>query len=387
MAFPRIFISSTCYDLQEIRFQLRHFIEDFGFEPVMSDFGDIFYDFDEHIQDACKDEIKKSNMFILIIGNNYGSIYHKHDSESLLPDSVTLQEFREALEIGIPKFIFINKFVQHDFENYRRSLSKKISKHFSETKIEDKKIEIEKNRVRDKFHLTYPFPQDAYHYIFNFLEIIYQLEINNAIYPFESFNDISENLKKQWAGFFYDSLTKERNISIEKFEKLNEKIDRIEKQLRLIAEGTQQSKEENKITIDIAKLSSEINIENLENIQNIIDRSLDDIIYYAEDRPRLTISKKFDKEITQNFLNNLSKLVDEYKWSRLIPLENVVIGIPFSYIKKFSEIFYNSIFELNNIANSFNKEDKEALLNTIITKFNQVYEEPKDKEEDDDLPF
>ena len=44
MAVPRVFISSTCYDLQEIRFQLRRFIQDIGYEPVMSEFGDIFYD-------------------------------------------------------------------------------------------------------------------------------------------------------------------------------------------------------------------------------------------------------------------------------------------------------------------------------------------------------
>lgn len=42
MAAPRVFVSSTCYDLQEVRYQLRTFIEDFGFIPVMSEYGDIF---------------------------------------------------------------------------------------------------------------------------------------------------------------------------------------------------------------------------------------------------------------------------------------------------------------------------------------------------------
>ena len=73
MAAPRVFVSSTCYDLQEVRYQLRTFIEDFGFIPVMSEYGDIFYDYKKHTQDACKDEIEKSQLFILIIGNNYGS--------------------------------------------------------------------------------------------------------------------------------------------------------------------------------------------------------------------------------------------------------------------------------------------------------------------------
>ena len=72
MAAPRVFVSSTCYDLHEVRYQLRTFIEDFGFIPVMSEYGDIFYDYKKHVQDACKDEIEKSQLFILIIGNNYG---------------------------------------------------------------------------------------------------------------------------------------------------------------------------------------------------------------------------------------------------------------------------------------------------------------------------
>ena len=49
MAIPRVFMSSTCYDLQEIRFQLRHFIEEIGYDPVMSEFGDIFYDLGQHV--------------------------------------------------------------------------------------------------------------------------------------------------------------------------------------------------------------------------------------------------------------------------------------------------------------------------------------------------
>lgn len=40
MATPRIFVSSTCYDLQEIRFQLRSFIQEYGYEAVLSELND-----------------------------------------------------------------------------------------------------------------------------------------------------------------------------------------------------------------------------------------------------------------------------------------------------------------------------------------------------------
>jgi hypothetical protein len=58
MAIPRIFISSTCYDLYDLRNNLREFIKSFDYEPVMSEFGDIFYDYTLHVQDACLKEIE-----------------------------------------------------------------------------------------------------------------------------------------------------------------------------------------------------------------------------------------------------------------------------------------------------------------------------------------
>lgn len=159
MATPRIFISSTCYDLQEIRFQLRRFIEDIGYEPVMSEFGDIFYDLGQHVHDACKEEIYRSNIFILVVGNIYGSIYHKHSEGSQVPDSVTLQEFRKALDVGVSKYIFIHRFVQHDFENYRRALSKNIAKYFSSNDVADDNVHKMKNSLKKNFDNKYPFPK------------------------------------------------------------------------------------------------------------------------------------------------------------------------------------------------------------------------------------
>lgn len=45
MSSPRIFVSSTCYDLQEIRVNLKEYLKSFGYEPILSEFNDIFYDF------------------------------------------------------------------------------------------------------------------------------------------------------------------------------------------------------------------------------------------------------------------------------------------------------------------------------------------------------
>ena len=44
MAIPRVFISSTCYDLKYIRENLRFFIKTIGYDPILSEEGGIFYD-------------------------------------------------------------------------------------------------------------------------------------------------------------------------------------------------------------------------------------------------------------------------------------------------------------------------------------------------------
>lgn len=43
MATPKVFVSSTCYDLGETRESIIRFIPTFGFEPILSDHGDVFF--------------------------------------------------------------------------------------------------------------------------------------------------------------------------------------------------------------------------------------------------------------------------------------------------------------------------------------------------------
>lgn len=166
MAAPRVFVSSTCYDLKEIRYQLRNFITDFGFDPVMSEFGDIFYNYDQHVQDACLDEINKCQLFVLIIGNNYGSIYHNNTDPNSLPDSVTLKEFKKALETNIYKHIFINRFVNYDYQNYVRTLEKEIFDYLSRNDVADSKIDEVRQKIKMDFDNKYYFNHESYKYIF-----------------------------------------------------------------------------------------------------------------------------------------------------------------------------------------------------------------------------
>ena len=387
MATPRIFISSTCYDLREIRSQLYAFIQDIGYEPVMSESGDIFYDYNKHVQDACNEEIEKCNMFVLIIGNNYGTIYHKKSESNPIPDSVTLEEFRKALDVGMPKYIFINHFVQHDFENYRNILKRNFNKYFSENKDMDD-VEKQKKRIKDEFDLSYQFPQDAYRYIFYFLDIIYTLDINNAIYPFESFENIRDTLRRQWAGYFFNSLTKESSIAVKKLEVLGDRLDRIEHQLRLLVDGTSRKDKDHRVTIDVTKLANDFDIKDIKVLQSRIRFNMSELLY-TQNGPRIEFKKEVTKDQAIKLFNRIGEFIQKYKWSDVISITIVFSEFEYLYWKNRTDVPYEVFFELYNIYNRMEDNDKDSFLNTICLKLNECFKPEKETETliVDDLPY
>jgi len=52
MAKPRVFISSTYYDLKHIRADIDRFIKDQGFEPVLNEKGNIPYGSEKRLRNT-----------------------------------------------------------------------------------------------------------------------------------------------------------------------------------------------------------------------------------------------------------------------------------------------------------------------------------------------
>src|SRR5882724_3059201 len=107
MAAPRIFVSSTCYDLRYIRENLKFFTKNLGYEPVLSEEGAVFYNPSLHVQDACLAEVPTCQLFMLIIGGRFGSEFKGSDK------SITNHEYLEAVRAKIPIFALVEKAV-HD---------------------------------------------------------------------------------------------------------------------------------------------------------------------------------------------------------------------------------------------------------------------------------
>jgi hypothetical protein len=113
MATPRVFVSSTLYDLRYIRENLKFFIRTLGYDPVLNEEGTIFYDPRAHVQDACLTEIPNCQLFILVIGGRYGSSFKDSDK------SITNTEYTEAVRHKIPIFALVEHGVLADYQLYQ----------------------------------------------------------------------------------------------------------------------------------------------------------------------------------------------------------------------------------------------------------------------------
>ncbi len=96
-----LFISSTCYDLAQLRIDLREFGESIGLEPILSDFDTFPVDPSRSTVDNCLNVVRtQADIFLLVVGCRYGSI---NDTGK----SITNLEYLEASARGLPKYVFV----------------------------------------------------------------------------------------------------------------------------------------------------------------------------------------------------------------------------------------------------------------------------------------
>ena len=98
MAGLNFFISSTCYDLEEVRNQLKNFINGLGHEAILSEHNDVLYDFNYHTHVSCVNEVENSDILILIVGNRFGG-------EAIF-DTYDLIDVDKLNEVMLEKFDF-----------------------------------------------------------------------------------------------------------------------------------------------------------------------------------------------------------------------------------------------------------------------------------------
>ena len=180
MAKPRIFISSTFYDLRHVREDLERFIRELGYDSVRNETGSIPYGKESASETYAYQEVEHSDMIVSIIGGRYGT-----ESQEEAGYSISQNELRRALERRIQVFIFVEQGVLHEYSTYK----------------------LNRNVKGVKFQ----FVDDVR--VYEFIEKLNQLPQKNPIAPFQTSKDIIDFLRAQWAGLFQRFLREQSRIA------------------------------------------------------------------------------------------------------------------------------------------------------------------------------
>ena len=202
---PRIFVSSTFYDLKYVREDLSNFIKAHDFEPIMFENGDIGYTPGQALDGACYETMYSADMVLLIIGGNYGS-----PAEGEVKDefkeyiSITRNEFKNAVNEGIPIYVFIDSKVYVEYEIYEANYE-----------------EIERGEIKINFKNVKNIN------VFRFIKEIKNLG-NLPITEFDKIIQIKDFLSKQWSDMF------KKYLAILKDNKNDENIKRTVEDMNLL---------------------------------------------------------------------------------------------------------------------------------------------------------
>lgn len=171
---PNIFISSTIHDLGHLRDSIRDLISELGYNPIMSEYGDVGYLPSESAEDSCYIAMRDCQMSIIIIGKRYGSI-----SENGL--SITHNEFRTARERKVPIIFLVNEEVLSFKRVYEAN-----------TKTSE---------------MNFPGMESPIN-IFELINEFSESKFNNGLITFNNVQSAKNNLKKQLAHIVGDLLKK-----------------------------------------------------------------------------------------------------------------------------------------------------------------------------------
>lgn len=208
MAKPRIFVSSTCYDLGMLRSELRPFISNMGYEPIMSDYSDILYDPRLHTHVSCIEEVANCDLLVLILGERFGGTATAAALESIDLETLAKGSTSSAIFDGEPRFsitqLEVLKAVEHCIPIYA----------FVDDKVYHDHLVYEKNKGDADLISKIKFPSiqknETARYIFEFINFLTHRVQNNSIQPFSRLEDIRSNLVSQWSQLYQRLLLEDR---------------------------------------------------------------------------------------------------------------------------------------------------------------------------------
>ncbi len=332
---PRIFVSSTFYDLKYIREDLSNFIKAHDFEPIMFEDGDIGYIPGKDLDKSCYKAMRSADMVLLIIGGNYGSPATGEDSAGFKEYiSVTRNEFKEAVKGGIPVYAFIDSKVYAEFEVYEVNFDK----------IENKNEIISFRNTKDIN-------------VFRFIREIKEIG-HISITGFEKSFQIKDFLSKQWSDMFkhYLDYLKEKRSD----EKLGNTIDEMKvliKKMDIMLDTVGK-----KILInDNDEAYNEVMKK--QNIITVCEKIVNNFKLYGYEDTEVKRS-----ELISNFLNVLYDSLNEKIWTEVKTSDYDSMKRFYMYFNSKDVPLYEAEFTFYESANDFKDIMKDAIERDILIK-------------------
>jgi hypothetical protein len=181
---PRIFVSSTYYDLKHVRERLEQFLNNYGFEPILFESDKVTYQIDKNIDSSAYQEVGTCHVMVLIVGGRYGTAASTQDVEEEKKRyeqtviSITRREYETALLNNIPVLIFIEKNVYGEYLTFTEN------RRFFENENDSSKFK---------------FAHVDHTNVFKFIDLFK----NKPIKTFEKVEEIEHYIKNQFSGMFY----------------------------------------------------------------------------------------------------------------------------------------------------------------------------------------
>jgi hypothetical protein len=167
----RVFISSTCYDLLDLRAEAFAHLKKMGATPIMSD--ETISDFEisepQCSIEACLLNVGKCDVFVLILSQRYGPSLKIADYPDM---SATHLEYCEAIKSNIPMYFFVRDKLESEYQVWK------------------------KNRIKEG--LTFPWSKKDCNNLFKLIESHSELKKdiprNNWLLPFSDSVELKEIL-------------------------------------------------------------------------------------------------------------------------------------------------------------------------------------------------
>ena len=367
MARPRVFVSSTYYDLKYARERLERFLEAYNMEPVLFESDEVYFQPNQAIDLSCYKEVQNCHIMVLIVGGRYGSLAsdpnratakEEKDKYNAGHVSITQKEYETARKNNIPILIFIDRNVYADYRTFRKNKDS-IPADFTFAHVDDIRIfdfisKLEQSAIKtfDKIEdIEQYFSNQISGMLYSYLESLKMegttADLKNTLDQIKKVSDSMNDMINLIGGKVvgsdkgeYDKLIEEqRKDLIDFFFKIFDQSYSLTKEIYFDSEKSEDA-QENICKIILETIFNESEIEKIEKIHS-----------------RLAKNRQYD-ELENRCSNNIAKL-------------EIACNFTFeskSYREALSQV-HNKIKNKSTLQKYFKDKLKESIKNSLTKKF------------------